>query len=139
MLLGSDSFCGRVPSPSYTGSPTSWALDFMTYQSRDIDAFRMSFNLRQHEHVLLSHGSTEEAERHELATSPLVTFDAYRRAASVFPQLAVFGSILEQNANGFDSTPSDCRLYMNTNTPLSAVVCGVQVHLPSLRESAVKA
>ncbi|KAF7790865.1 hypothetical protein EIP86_001823 [Pleurotus ostreatoroseus] len=65
---------------------------------------------------------------HELSTAPLLTRDAYMAAGnqSTFPQRGLLGSVLEFEGEPITGTTIDSRLYMNTNAPLSALVCGVQ-------------
>lgn len=56
-----------------------------------------------------------------------MTFDAADELPGVFPQVSVLGRVLEQAAPGFSTKTIDGRLYLNTNAPMSGVVCGVQV------------
>jgi hypothetical protein len=68
---------------------------------------------------------------HELKTAPLLTRGAYRtkKMRQVVGQYGVFGTITESK---LPQTPTSMqndeftRLYLNTNTPFSALVCGVQ-------------
>jgi hypothetical protein len=53
--------------------------------------------------------------QHQLITSPLLNFSAVRHHAEVFPSRGLLG------------TTAGERLYLNTNTPSSGVICGVQV------------
>ena len=55
--------------------------------------------------------------QHQLITSPLVNFSAVTRHAGAFPSRGLLGTTIGD------------RLYMNTNTPSSGVICGVQVSL----------
>ena len=55
--------------------------------------------------------------QHQLITSPLLNFTAVRHHAEAFPSRGLLG------------TTTGERLYMNTNTPSSGVICGVQVSL----------
>jgi hypothetical protein len=55
--------------------------------------------------------------QHQLITSPLLNFSAVRHHAEAFPSRGLLG------------TTDGERLYMNTNTPSSGVICGVQVSL----------
>ncbi|KAI0736127.1 hypothetical protein C8Q72DRAFT_872639 [Fomitopsis betulina] len=54
-------------------------------------------------------------EDHELQTAPVMTRGAYKTAGgrAILPQRGLLGSVVE-------------RLYLNTNAPFSALVCGVQ-------------
>ncbi|KAI0291705.1 hypothetical protein BC826DRAFT_1092279 [Russula brevipes] len=70
---------------------------------------------------------------HEQKTAPLLTRGAYRveKIQRAIGQYGVFGTIVESGLSLAQSplTTSDSdstRLYLNTNTPLSALVCGVQ-------------
>ena len=70
----------------------------------------------------------DEATEHAFRTSPVFTGDALGALGyDVLPQRAVYGSVLAQNADGFPSAPSSPILYINTNTPFSGLVCGLQV------------
>ncbi|KAF8264963.1 hypothetical protein EI94DRAFT_404699 [Lactarius quietus] len=68
---------------------------------------------------------------HELKTAPLLTRGAYRtkKMRQAVGQYGVFGTITESR---LPQTPTSMqndefsRLYLNTNTPFSALVCGVQ-------------
>lgn len=55
--------------------------------------------------------------QHQLITSPLLNFATVRHHAETFPSRGLLG------------TTAGERLYMNTNTPSSGVICGVQVSL----------
>ncbi|KAJ7169013.1 hypothetical protein C8R46DRAFT_1191598 [Mycena filopes] len=52
---------------------------------------------------------------HQLVTSPLVTYSAFKQRAADFPSRGLLGT-----------SENDERVYLNTNTPSTAVVCGVQ-------------
>ncbi|KAF7342598.1 p-loop containing nucleoside triphosphate hydrolase protein [Mycena sanguinolenta] len=51
---------------------------------------------------------------HQLVTSPLLTYSALKHRAADFPSRGLLG------------TSTGDRVYINTNTPSSAVICGVQ-------------
>ncbi|KAJ7479072.1 hypothetical protein FB451DRAFT_1350976 [Mycena latifolia] len=51
---------------------------------------------------------------HQLVTSPLLTYSALKHRAADFPSRGLLG------------TSAGDRVYINTNTPSSAVICGVQ-------------
>jgi hypothetical protein len=55
--------------------------------------------------------------RHQLVTSPLLTYSALKYRRRDFPSRGLLG------------TSTGDRLYVNTNAPSSAVICGVQVGL----------
>jgi hypothetical protein len=55
--------------------------------------------------------------RHQLVTSPLFTYSALKHRAADFPSRGLLGTIAGD------------RVYINTNAPSSAVICGVQVGL----------
>ncbi|KAI0053073.1 hypothetical protein FA95DRAFT_1552963 [Auriscalpium vulgare] len=66
---------------------------------------------------------------HELRTAPLLTRNAYTktRLGEQVGQYGVLGRILDGSPNVHSLSSDDpTRLYLNTNAPLSAVVCGVQ-------------
>jgi hypothetical protein len=69
---------------------------------------------------------------HSLRTAPILTGDALRAVGcGVFPQRASYGRIISQHVEGFASATQSPSLYINTNAPFSALVCGVQVrHQP---------
>jgi hypothetical protein len=54
---------------------------------------------------------------HQLVTSPLLTYSLLEHHATDFPSRGLLG------------TSASKRVYFNTNTPSSAVICGVQVGL----------
>ncbi|KAI7965973.1 hypothetical protein MJO29_001721 [Puccinia striiformis f. sp. tritici] len=56
----------------------------------------------------------------------LIISKAEKALAGQFPQRAVVISIVGQHAQGFPKTTLDPRLYLNVNTPFSALICGVQ-------------
>jgi hypothetical protein len=55
--------------------------------------------------------------RHQLITSPLLTYSALKHRPRDFPSRGLLG------------TSTGDRIYVNTNAPSSAVICGVQVGL----------
>ena len=58
-----------------------------------------------------------EMLQHQFITSPLLNFASVRHHAEAFPSRGLLG------------TTAGERLYMNTNTPSSGIICGVQVSL----------
>lgn len=86
-----------------------------------------------HEELELLHDSISDtrgrSKDHELNTAPIITRDAYVAAAyrECATQYGVLGSILSiHNKNNLPYKPVNPQLYVNTNAPFSAVVCGVQ-------------
>ena len=62
---------------------------------------------------------------HALKTAPIITGDAFNvMGSTVFPQRALYGSILETSNGARVKSP---KLYINTNAPFSGIICGVQV------------
>ncbi|KAI0068910.1 hypothetical protein BV25DRAFT_1817835 [Artomyces pyxidatus] len=87
------------------------------------------------EAVLLDDGFAESdaatSRIHELRTTPLFTREGYSNTSlrQEIHQYGVLGRITSpsfQTTAGFVATDDPDRLYINTNAPLSAVVCGVQ-------------
>jgi hypothetical protein len=88
------------------------------------------------EDELLSIGSSQaypgDEPDHADRTAPVFTKEALDvLGEDVLPQRALYGSILAQRATGLPETlePSKAKLYVNTNSPFSGVVCGVQVRV----------
>ncbi|THH33650.1 hypothetical protein EUX98_g521 [Antrodiella citrinella] len=79
---------------------------------------------------LLNHSVVESRDRsdHELRTAPLLTRGAYLAAGfpGINSQYGVLGSALAVYDQAERDVPDDPRLYLNTNAPFSALVCGVQ-------------
>ncbi|KAL1721793.1 hypothetical protein EV715DRAFT_194622, partial [Schizophyllum commune] len=65
---------------------------------------------------------------HDLDTAPLITRDAFDTGdfATRSTQYGVFGSIVSTHDKSRVGTSLDPRIYVNTNAPLSAIICGVQ-------------
>lgn len=87
----------------------------------------------------------DQAGDHSVRTAPVFTSEALAvLGEGVMPQRAVYGSVLSLHGGGGGggSNESDeetmqgrgSRLYMNTNAPFSAVVCGLQVRFILLRK-----
>ncbi|EIW61790.1 uncharacterized protein TRAVEDRAFT_44610 [Trametes versicolor FP-101664 SS1] len=68
------------------------------------------------------------AGEHEIITAPLLARDAYVAAGmqQKQSQYGVFGSLTAIRERSASYAPHDPRLYVNTNAPFSAIVCGVQ-------------
>lgn len=81
----------------------------------------------------IRHGSTSQtlahnAINHSHRTAPILTGDAARILGNtVVPQRAVYGRLLSQHIDGVEQLPTTPKLYINSNAPFSAVVCGLQV------------
>lgn len=73
---------------------------------------------------------TASASDHALRTAPIFTGDAFEELTHhVFPQRALYGKVVSQHTTS-SSQPDEQfspKLYINTNSPFSALVCGVQV------------
>lgn len=67
-------------------------------------------------------------EDHDISTAPLMTKDAYQTAEydDQAIQYGVMGRIVSTHFKNAVDLPKDPRLYLNTNAPFSAIVCGVQ-------------
>ncbi|KAG8885147.1 hypothetical protein FRB97_001965 [Tulasnella sp. 331] len=85
-------------------------------------------NPEDNELVLLD-GDAPHELAHEVVTAPLVTRDAYlfgEGLRSSIPQYGILGSIVSIHSQSTVDSHEDPRIYLNTNAPFSAVVCGVQ-------------
>ncbi|KAF8632491.1 hypothetical protein AX15_001860 [Amanita polypyramis BW_CC] len=93
--------------------------------SRSVEQSSKEFDLLDDE-TPESHsgGSTD----HEYSTAPILTRGAYVALGGqeTIKQYGVFGKILEMGSAESEKVPEDPRLYLNTNAPFSAVVCGLQ-------------
>lgn len=70
----------------------------------------------------------DAAANHALRTAPLITGDAYEELGhKIFPQRALYGRIVSQHSSRLPEHPRSAKVYINTNAPFSALVCGVQV------------
>ncbi|KIP04589.1 hypothetical protein PHLGIDRAFT_189641 [Phlebiopsis gigantea 11061_1 CR5-6] len=64
---------------------------------------------------------------HAFRTAPIFTGDALQSlGTTVLPQRALYGRVLAQQVPNFPLRPHNRKLYINTNAPFSALVCGVQ-------------
>ncbi|KAF9008922.1 hypothetical protein BDQ17DRAFT_1301128 [Cyathus striatus] len=71
----------------------------------------------------------EEIAGHDLDTTPLLTRDAFEKISDTLDyatQYGLLGRIISVQSKGIAETTNDSRLYLNTNAPFSAIVCGVQ-------------
>ncbi|EGO27487.1 hypothetical protein SERLADRAFT_406567 [Serpula lacrymans var. lacrymans S7.9] len=95
------------------------------------EAYLLSLRKGDPEMHLLQDDPTTVSGRsrdHELKTAPIFTRDAYVAAGyrEHTTQYGVMGKTLSIYSKANRYTPADARLYINTNAPFSAVVCGVQ-------------
>ncbi|THH12311.1 hypothetical protein EW146_g7741 [Bondarzewia mesenterica] len=111
--------------------PSSALID----TTRDGDSDESSENSELDNELLLldnlsfASDSGNDGGNHELKTAPIFTRDAYIEANldQNIMQYGVLGTVVNiQSPSSAKSVPSDRRLYLNTNAPFSAVVCGVQ-------------
>ncbi|RDB22698.1 hypothetical protein Hypma_010340 [Hypsizygus marmoreus] len=106
-------------TPMVNGDPTATGV------------FLESLGASEAEFSLLDHyGATGQTyiESHDLSTAPLFTRDAYTSAeySTIASQYGLLGRVISTHFKSSVDTPADPRLYLNTNAPFSAVVCGVQ-------------
>jgi hypothetical protein len=72
--------------------------------------------------------SQTNSHDHAVVTAPILTGDALDiLGMAMFPQRALYGRVVSQYGNGVPTRPDNSRLFINTNAPFSALVCGVQV------------
>ncbi|KAJ3490105.1 hypothetical protein NLI96_g1681 [Meripilus lineatus] len=80
--------------------------------------------------TLLGHpvADVQDQSKHELMTAPLLTREAYLEAGfyAHVTQYGVLGSAKRIYDHNEYEIPAEERLYINTNAPFSALVCGVQ-------------
>lgn len=70
----------------------------------------------------------QNATDHSFRTAPILSGDAAEiLGPDVVPQRAVYGRILSQLIDGEEQLAIIPKLYINSNAPFSAVVCGLQV------------
>ena len=81
--------------------------------------------------VTISDGTPEASYNgHTFRSAPIFTGDAFEMGGGdIMPQRAVYGSVISQHATGFPRKVNSPKLFINTNAPFSALVCGVQVRL----------
>ncbi|KAH0587287.1 hypothetical protein H2248_006090 [Termitomyces sp. 'cryptogamus'] len=67
-------------------------------------------------------------EAHDLSTAPLITREAYDYGgySKSSSQYGVLGRVVSTHQKSLCEKPDDPRIYLNTNAPFSALVCGVQ-------------
>lgn len=72
--------------------------------------------------------SASNKPNHALRTAPVFTGDAlHLLGTGVMPQRALYGRVIAQKGANFEANPNSQKMYINTNAPFSALVCGVQV------------
>jgi hypothetical protein len=110
---------------------------------QSVPAFSMAFTAFQElttgstrlnpEHSLLGDGSPGDGfpgdvGHHALKTAPIFTEDVLHAVGpAVFPQRAFYGRVVSQHVDGLPGKTGLPGVYVNTNAPFSALVCGVQV------------
>lgn len=84
--------------------------------------------LSQTRHDSASRSLAKNATNHSHRTAPILTGDAaHILGHSLVPQRALYGRILSQYIDGVEQVQTVPKLYVNSNAPFSAVVCGLQV------------
>ncbi|KAH8830733.1 hypothetical protein DL96DRAFT_1786217 [Flagelloscypha sp. PMI_526] len=78
----------------------------------------------------LDHSSGDYSSGHDATTAPIISRDVYKHpkfySIAKDMQYSVFGRLYMSVNKGLFEQPDDSRLYLNTNAPFSALVCGVQ-------------
>lgn len=75
----------------------------------------------------VSTSAAPTATAHSRKTAPVFTGDVFDAAGTnVFPQRALYGQVMLQSAEGFPEQLLNRKIYINSNAPFSALVCGVQ-------------
>ncbi|KAI0356495.1 hypothetical protein OH77DRAFT_1423428 [Trametes cingulata] len=107
---------------SGASSPSSGSESTQTLASLDLEAPE---ELR---FLNLDVPLADATDEHEVITAPLLTREAYIAAgmSQKRSQYGVFGSVISIRDKAYGYAPQDPRLYVNTNAPFSAIVCGVQ-------------
>jgi hypothetical protein len=73
-------------------------------------------------------GLPSDAGHHALKTAPIFTEDVLQAVGpAVFPQRAFYGRVVSQHVDRLPGKTGLPGVYVNTNAPFSALVCGVQV------------
>ncbi|KAH9829259.1 uncharacterized protein C8Q71DRAFT_791331 [Rhodofomes roseus] len=119
--------------PSFKFGPAGDLSDSSSDASGPSSTAASSVDGDMEEHQLLVHQVLDNrgADDHEIKTSPIFTRDAYAQSGGpdCFPQRGLLGSVVEiHDSSGpcIKDQPDDRRIYLNTNAPFSALVCGVQ-------------
>lgn len=80
----------------------------------------------------------DQSTNHSLRTAPVFTSDALEVLGNkVIPQRAVYGSVVSSEDSDIEESEyrKPSKLYVNTNAPFSAVICGLQVRTHLCRYS----
>lgn len=92
----------------------------------------MTSDSQEEEWQLLDDSDSEDSyirsiQEHDLITAPLMTREAFVRSnQSLRTQYGLIGKVLAIHSKGGTEIPEDQRLYLSSNAPFSALVCGVQ-------------
>lgn len=92
----------------------------------------MTSDSQEEEWQLLDDSDSEDSyirsiQEHDLITAPLLTREAFVRSnQSLRTQYGLIGKVLAIHSKGGTEIPEDQRLYLSSNAPFSALVCGVQ-------------
>ncbi|KAG2153450.1 uncharacterized protein EDB93DRAFT_1134981 [Suillus bovinus] len=108
----------------YNGVESPETIDEPIYDLHMVKAAKVELkHLRS-----LTVDASDLSKDHELQTAPLITREAYIAAGykKHSTQYGVMGQVLSICSKSSTYVPVDPRLYVNTNTPFTAVVCGVQ-------------
>lgn len=112
------SIISRSPPPTVSDTPVIYSAIMSSAHDPEMD-------------LLNSEGSLspdENATHHSVRTAPVLSGDAAELLGSgLVPQRAVYGRILSQVIDGEEQLSVIPKLYINSNAPFSAVVCGLQV------------
>ena len=82
------------------------------------------------QHELLGGHVALANEHQSFRIAPLLTGDVYNALGQgSFPQCSLYGRVVAQHASNFPAKPACSKLWVNTNTPFSALICGVQVRM----------
>ena len=72
--------------------------------------------------------ANDSAVHHAVKTAPAFTADAFETLGPrALPQRALYGRLISQHSPEHPEQATSPKLYINTNTPFSALICGVQV------------
>ncbi len=108
-------------SPRYS-NPVSFLSEMCDYLDPELDLLGNDFE-----------GDDEGGTQHALRTAPVFTGDAFDLLGpGIMPQRALYGRVISQHAPHFPTKPLSPKIYINTNAPFSALVCGVQVSVRML-------
>ena len=112
-------------------SPFALSHRAPTIVKPDILPISASHNDTDPEMALLGEGvpdtELDGADNHTFKTAPVFTGDAYNALGpDCLPQKALYGRLLQQDNGEQGGNITTPKLYINTNTPFSALICGVQ-------------